>query len=145
MKNSLKNFEHRMRRLADETLVFMLAFVILMPWAVVSYTASTFADIRENGVTSLAYAESYSSVTSSVTSNGTTIVKSASSTGTSSASVSINNTLNNSDSTITILGEDIKTNTETKVDMAGDEVHIRVLTELLGKLKELLALLTKGA
>ena len=96
----LETIKHISRGITHEALGFFMALAVLAPWSVISYTAGTanfvLIEARE-GVVSYAYAESYSSVTTSATSNGVTVVKTSSSSGTTSSSASVTTVMNGAD------------------------------------------------
>jgi len=82
----------------DEACSFMLAFVVIAPWTAIEYTKITafvVLDTVEEHTATPAYAASYSEVTSTVTSNGVTVSRSASDFGATSSSVSITNSVQN--------------------------------------------------
>ena len=99
MKTPLSTTIRRSLRFTfDEACSFMLAFTVLAPWTAIEYTKDTVfvvLDTVEEHSATEAYASSYSEVTSTVTSNGRTVSRSASDSGDTSSSVSITNSVQN--------------------------------------------------
>lgn len=133
----------------DEACSFMLAFTVLAPWTAIEYTKDTVfvvLDTVEEHSATEAYASSYSEVTSTVTSNGRTVSRSASDSGDTSSSVSITNSVQNGkngadgeDGTNGMDGQDGKNGQD---GVKGVELsHDKVATMDIGRLERLKLLL----
>jgi hypothetical protein len=151
--------KRQVQRIGGEGFTFFMAFLMLAPWTVINLTIDT-AEVamREarSGFTTHVYASSYSSVTTSVTANGTTVVTSSSDSSPTSAAVSVSQVMNGVDGADGVRGTDgadgmhgidgkdggsINDGVLSVSTKENDEARIQILRMLIEKLEQLLALL----
>lgn len=144
----------RIQHISGEGFTFFIAFLMLAPWTVINITIDTAHIAMREAHLPYVYASSYSSVTTSATANGTTVVMSSSDNDPTSSSVSVSHVQNGVDGADGVRGTDgadgahgsdgrdgVMVSTSAPGIKENDETRIQILRILIEKLEQLLILL----